>query len=79
MHGHGGPPPGPPEALMSLLEYLQADPACRNLAEGAIHAVAPALSDPDPTPGTPASAGRCVWKVLPTGRAMYSERMIGRS
>ena len=35
---------------MSLLEYLQADPACRNLAEGAIHAVAPALADPDPAP-----------------------------
>ena len=33
---------------MSLLEYLQADPECRNLAEGAVHAVAPALDDPDP-------------------------------
>lgn len=35
---------------MSLLEYLRADPECRNLAEGAIHAVAPALDDPDPAP-----------------------------
>lgn len=35
---------------MSLLEYLRADPACRDLAEGAIHAVAPALEDPDPAP-----------------------------
>lgn len=35
---------------MSLLEFLQKDPACRNLAEGAIHAVAPALEDPDPAP-----------------------------
>ncbi|WP_306592044.1 SirB1 family protein [Geothrix sp. 21YS21S-4] len=33
---------------MSLLEYLRTDPDCRNLAEGAIHAVAPALEDPDP-------------------------------
>lgn len=33
---------------MSLLEYLREDPACRNLAEGAVHAVAPALDDPDP-------------------------------
>lgn len=33
---------------MSLLEYLRRDPECRNLAEGAIHAVAPALEDPDP-------------------------------
>ncbi len=33
---------------MSLLEYLQTDPECRNLAEGAVHAVAPALDDPDP-------------------------------
>jgi regulator of sirC expression with transglutaminase-like and TPR domain len=33
---------------MSLLEFLQADPDCRNLAEGAIHAVAPALEDPSP-------------------------------
>ena len=37
---------------MSLLEYLREDPACRNLAEGAVHAVAPALEDPDPTPVT---------------------------
>ncbi|WP_257309127.1 SirB1 family protein [Geothrix fuzhouensis] len=35
---------------MSLLEYLRLDPHCRNLAEGAIHAVAPALEDPDPAP-----------------------------
>ncbi|WP_257304212.1 SirB1 family protein [Geothrix campi] len=35
---------------MSLLEYLRLDPQCRNLAEGAIHAVAPALEDPDPAP-----------------------------
>ena len=35
---------------MSLLEYLQTDPECRNLAEGAVHAVAPALDDPDPSP-----------------------------
>ncbi len=34
---------------MSLLDYLREDPKCRNLAEGAIHAVAPALDDPDPT------------------------------
>lgn len=33
---------------MSLHEYLRLDPLCRNLAEGAIHAVAPALEDPDP-------------------------------
>ena len=33
---------------MSLLEYLQSDPTCRNLAEGAVQAVAPALDDPDP-------------------------------
>ncbi len=33
---------------MSLLEYLRADPDCRNLAEGAVHAVSPALEDPDP-------------------------------
>ena len=35
---------------MSLLEYLRADPDCRNLAEGAVHAVSPALEDPDPGP-----------------------------
>jgi regulator of sirC expression with transglutaminase-like and TPR domain len=35
---------------MSLLEFLQRDPHCRKLAEGAIHAVAPALEEPDPTP-----------------------------
>jgi regulator of sirC expression with transglutaminase-like and TPR domain len=33
---------------MSLLEYLREDPDCRNLAEGAVHAVAPMLDDPDP-------------------------------
>ena len=33
---------------MSLLDYLRVDPDCRNLAEGAVHAVAPALDDPDP-------------------------------
>ena len=33
---------------MSLLDYLREDPDCRNLAEGAVHAVAPALDDPDP-------------------------------
>ncbi len=33
---------------MSLLDYLREDPECRNLAEGAVHAVAPALADPDP-------------------------------
>jgi regulator of sirC expression with transglutaminase-like and TPR domain len=35
---------------MSLLDYLREDPECRNLAEGAVHAVAPALDDPDPAP-----------------------------
>ncbi|MDP1830566.1 MAG: transglutaminase-like domain-containing protein [Geothrix sp.] len=35
---------------MSLLDYLREDPDCRNLAEGAIHAVAPALDEPDPAP-----------------------------
>jgi regulator of sirC expression with transglutaminase-like and TPR domain len=33
---------------MSLFEYLREDPGCRNLAEGAVHAVAPALDEPDP-------------------------------
>lgn len=33
---------------MSLLDYLREDPECRNLAEGAVHAVAPALDEPDP-------------------------------
>ena len=37
---------------MSLLEFLREDPECRNLAEGAVHAVAPALEDPDPGPVT---------------------------
>lgn len=35
---------------MSLLDYLREDPECRDLAEGAVHAVAPALDDPDPAP-----------------------------
>ncbi len=35
---------------MSLLDYLRTDPACTNLAEGAVHTVAPMLADPDPTP-----------------------------
>lgn len=35
---------------MSLLEFLREDPTCRNLAEGAVHAVSPALDDPDPQP-----------------------------
>jgi len=39
---------------MSLHEFLQEDPDCRKLAEGAIHAVAPALEDPDPAPVTAA-------------------------
>lgn len=35
---------------MSLHEFLQRDPDCRALAEGAVHAVAPLLEDPDPAP-----------------------------
>ena len=35
---------------MSLLDYLQRDPECRSLAEGAVHAVAPLLEEPDPEP-----------------------------
>lgn len=35
---------------MSLLEFLRRDPACSALAEGAVHAVAPLLEDPDPAP-----------------------------
>ncbi len=35
---------------MSLHEYLQQDPACRDLVAGAVHAVAPLLEDPDPQP-----------------------------
>lgn len=35
---------------MSLHDYLQRDPACQELAEGAIWAVAPMLDDPDPAP-----------------------------
>lgn len=34
---------------MSLHEYLQRDPGCTQLAEGAIHCVSPLLADPDPT------------------------------
>jgi regulator of sirC expression with transglutaminase-like and TPR domain len=34
--------------MMSLLDYLREDPECHHLAEGAVHAVAPALDDPDP-------------------------------
>lgn len=34
---------------MSLHEYLQEDPECRRLAEGAVMAVAPLLDDPDPS------------------------------
>jgi regulator of sirC expression with transglutaminase-like and TPR domain len=33
---------------MSLHEFLLEDPHCRDLAAGAVHAVAPALDDPDP-------------------------------
>lgn len=35
---------------MSLYEFLQTDPECRSLGEGAVHAVAPLLLDPDPAP-----------------------------
>jgi regulator of sirC expression with transglutaminase-like and TPR domain len=35
---------------MSLHDYLLQDPACRNLAEGALLVVAPLLEDPDPAP-----------------------------
>lgn len=35
---------------MSLLDYLHTDPDCANLAEGAVHTIAPMLADPDPTP-----------------------------
>ncbi len=35
---------------MSLLEYLGRNPGCERLAEGAVHAVAPLLEDPDPDP-----------------------------
>lgn len=35
---------------MSLHDYLQRDPTCSALAEGAVHAVAPLLEDPDPAP-----------------------------
>jgi regulator of sirC expression with transglutaminase-like and TPR domain len=35
---------------MSLHEYLQADPQCRRLIEGAVLAVGPMLGDPDPAP-----------------------------
>jgi len=33
---------------VSLHEFLQADPECRSLAEGAVQAVSPLLPDPDP-------------------------------
>lgn len=33
---------------MSLHEYLQGDPECTQLAEGAVHCVSPLLEDPDP-------------------------------
>jgi regulator of sirC expression with transglutaminase-like and TPR domain len=33
---------------MSLHEFLLQDPACRDLAAGAVHATAPLLEDPDP-------------------------------
>ncbi len=35
---------------MSLLDYLRQNPGCTALAEGAVHAVAPLLEDPDPEP-----------------------------
>lgn len=35
---------------MSLHEYLQMDPECRQLAEGAVLAVSPMLDNPDPAP-----------------------------
>lgn len=35
---------------MSLHDYLLRDPSCVGLAEGAVHAVAPLLDDPDPAP-----------------------------
>lgn len=35
---------------MSLHDFLHRDPACVQLAEGAIHCVAPLLEDPDPDP-----------------------------
>ncbi len=35
---------------VSLHEYLRTDPACRQLALGAVLAVAPMLQDPDPEP-----------------------------
>jgi regulator of sirC expression with transglutaminase-like and TPR domain len=35
---------------MSLHDYLKADPECRQLARGAVLAVAPMLEDPDPDP-----------------------------
>lgn len=35
---------------MSLHDFLQRDPGCIGLAEGAVHAVAPLLDDPDPAP-----------------------------
>lgn len=35
---------------MSLLDFLREDPACARIAEGALHAVAPLMEDPDPSP-----------------------------
>lgn len=35
---------------MSLHEFLQRDPECRDLVAGAVHAVAPLLEEPDPGP-----------------------------
>nr|WP_320133364.1 transglutaminase-like domain-containing protein [uncultured Holophaga sp.] len=42
---------------MSLHEYLQADPECSQLAEGAIWTVAPMLAEPDPAPTLEILAG----------------------
>lgn len=50
---------------MSLLEYLRADPECRNLAEGAVFAVGPALEDPDPDSVVLALQG---WAYVLAGR-----------
>lgn len=35
--------------MSSLLEYLQSDPECQDLAAGALYAVSPLLEEPDPT------------------------------
>ena len=42
---------------MSLHEYLQADPQCLRLLEGAVRAVGPMLEDPDPGPVETVVAG----------------------